>query len=808
MTDLPIETVLGELHVALREAGTAVLQAPPGAGKTTRVPLSLLEQGAFEGRLILLEPRRVAARAAAARMASLLGEEIGGRVGLRMRGESRVTPKTRIEVVTEGVLTRMIQSDPSLEGIGAVVFDEFHERSLNADLGLALTLEARWVLRPDLKILVMSATLDAEPVAKLIGDAPLVTSQGRAFPVEIFWADRPLKWRERGTIERGIAALVETAHKSHDGSILVFLPGAAEIRRVAGLLDGQFYRKTEIVQLFGAMPFADQAKALAPPGPGRRRIVLATAIAETSLTVPGVRVVVDAGLARRSRFDPSTGMSRLVTERAARAEVVQRTGRAGREAAGYCYRLWTKVEEGAMPAFGPPEIETGDLAGLALDLAVWGTEDPADLAFLSRPPASALAAARELLTVLGIFDGDGQVTPLGRKVATVPAHPRLGAMIVKARDVGMAQSAGLLAALLEGRGGQQASDISADLRFLRSGKGESWLSAVRRDARRFGNEPDRGQISAGGLLSLAYPDRIARRRSGSDLRYLMSGGGGAKLREGDPLVGEPWLVAADLDGDRREALIRRAAAIDEAELRSLHDLRISERRVCRWNAQTEKVVSERQQTLGAIVLHRMPLNANDDELKAAMLDGVAAMGLEALPWTNAARRFRARVQWARQSGTDLPDMSEQALMDDLGTWLGPFISGRTRADLARIDVLAALKSRLNWQDQQRLDQGAPSHFVAPTGSRLAVEYDGNQPTISVRLQEMLGQTSHPTAGKLPLVVTLLSPAGRPIQTTSDLPGFWQTSYADVRKDMRGRYPKHHWPEDPANAEPTRRKKPH
>ena len=801
MSDLPIEVVLDDLRRALGSDGRAVLQAPPGAGKTTRVPLFLLEVGAFDGRLIILEPRRVAARAAASRMAGLLGEEIGGRVGLRMRGESKVSDRTRIEVVTEGVLTRMIQSDPALEGIGAVVFDEFHERSLNADLGLALVWEARSVLRPDLKVLVMSATLDAEPVAALMDGAPLVTSEGRAYPVDIIWADRPLKRSERGTVERGMAALIETALDRHEGGILAFLPGAAEIRRVAGLLEGHLSPQVEIRMLYGALPFADQARALKPAAPGKRHVVLATAIAETSLTVPGIRVVVDAGLARRSRFDPGSGMSRLVTERAARAEVAQRAGRAGREAAGVCYRLWTKAEEGAMPEFGPPEIETGDLAALALDLATWGTGDPGDLAFLTPPPAPAFANARGLLTDLGVFGPDGQVTPLGQEVSKVPAHPRLAAMIVKARDHGMAGSAGLLAALLESRGRDPSPDLAADLRLLKAGKGP-----IRKEAQRFGRAKDTGSLSAGALLSLAYPDRIAHRRKGGAPRFLMAGGGGAFLKEDDALSGCTWLVAADLDGERREARIRRGAQIDEADILDLHAASVDLRTACFWDNQQEKVIAEEQESLGAIVFRRRPASVDPQSIRAAMLDGVRAIGLDALPWSAAARRFRARVDWARRAGSDLPPMSDEALEVDLGDWLGPFVVGRSRADFERIDLLAALQSRLDWAATAELDKAAPAHFVAPTGTRLAIDYDRDVPAISVRLQEMLGQTTHPKAGNLPLVVTLLSPAQRPIQTTADLPGFWTSSYSDVRKDMRGRYPKHHWPEDPAEAEPTRRKK--
>ena len=791
---LPIESILPELGAAIASSGAAVLQAPPGAGKTTRVPLFLLETKAFEGRLILLEPRRVAARTAATRMAETLGQKPGETVGYRFRGETKVSRATRIEVVTEGVLTRMLQNDPSLEGIGAILFDEFHERSLNADLGLALTLEAREALRPNLKLIVMSATLDAAPVAALVGDAPVITSQGRAYPVTTHWAARPEKRTERGWLERAMAARITEAHEAEEGSILAFLPGAGEIARTQNLLD---VPGTEILPLYGALPFAEQLRALSKPD--GRRIVLATAIAETSLTVPGVRVVVDAGLARRARFDPASGMTRLVTERAARAEAEQRQGRAGREAPGACYRLWTKAEEGVMPAFAPVEMETGDLSGLALDLAAWGAEDPADLAFLTPPPEGALSEARELLGALGALGKTG-LTDKGQAMAALPLSPRLAAMVVEARAHGMGGTAAELAALLED-GPTRQIDIARALAEVRRGK-DARAARIRREAKRTARQ-DTAEASPGAVLSFAYPDRIAQRRTGDAPRYLMSGGGGAALPLGEELGAEPWLVAADLDGDRREARIRAAAAVSEEDVLRFHTDSLVSEDVVRWDGKAGKVVSETQDRLGAIVLRRRPAEASDAAIRAAMVEGIAEAGLERLSWSAAAKQLCARVKWAGMD--DWPDLSVEGLTKNLD-WLAPFIQGRTKADWDRIDLLAALEARLGWEAKSQLDSLAPTHLTAPTGTRLRVDYSGAAPAISVRLQEMLGQTRHPTIGaqRIPVVITLLSPAQRPIQVTSDLPGFWQTSYPEVRKEMRSRYIRHHWPEDPAEAAPMTR----
>ena len=817
MADLPVAEVLDELADALNRRGRAVLVAPPGAGKTTLVPLAMLNTG-DAGRILMLEPRRLAARAAAERMASLLGETLGDRVGYRIRGETKVSAATRIEVVTEGVLTRMIQTDPSLDGIGTIIFDEFHERSLNADLGLALTLEAREALRPDIRILAMSATLDAEPLARLMGGAPVIRSGGRAFPVEIRWAER--SWRAsagpRGPrLEDAMAALIRRAHDEGDGDILAFLPGEREIRRTAAFLAG-IDAATDIRPLFGAMKFSDQRAALAAAPAGRRKIVLATAIAETSLTVEGVTAVVDAGLARRARFNPGSGMTRLVTEPASRAEAEQRRGRAGRLAPGVCWRLWTKGEDGAHPEFAPPEIETTDLAPLALELAAWGAK-PGDLAFLSPPPEGPLAAARTLLSDLGALDGVGRITPHGRDLARAPAHPRLAHMILTASKTEKG-AACQLAALLEARDPLRGAgaDISHRLKALaapnRHGPAEGALRRVGEEAARLARRMSikfTAPAAPGPLLARAYPDRIALRRKGQEARYLLSGGKGARLAEEDALAGERLLVVADLDGGGREAAARLAAPISQAEVEALFADRIEWVETCEWSRRDRRVEAWRRRKLGAISLEaRRWTDAPPEAVAEAMAAGVRDLGLTALPWTDAARRLAARVEWARSRGAEAAPLDDVTLLAELEVWLAPHLQGVTDMEgLKRLDLASILRAHVGWAGMQAVDRIAPESFAAPTGTGCRIDYGGAQPSIAVRLQEMFGVDRHPQAGGEPLLVELLSPAGRPVQTTADLPGFWRTSYADVRRDMRGRYPKHPWPEEPLAAEPTRRAKP-
>jgi ATP-dependent helicase HrpB len=804
--NLPVDAVMPDIVGQLARHGRLVLQAPPGSGKTTRVPLGLMDHGPDHGRILMLEPRRIAARSAAERLAAQLGERPGARVGYRMRGDSR--PGTRIEVVTEGILTRMIQSDPELAGIGCIIFDEFHERSLQADLGLALSLDIAGSIRPDLRLMVMSATLDSGPVAALMGDAPVVTAAGESFPVETRWIDRP--WDGPGTgwtdFVRRAAMLTEQALGETSGGILVFLPGEGEIRALAARVTSSLPPDTTLLPLYGNLPFADQQRALRPLEAGRK-LVLATAIAETSLTIPDISVVVDGGRARRARFDPASGMARLVTERVTRAEADQRRGRAGRTGPGICYRMWTKGAEGGLIAFPPPEIASADLAPLALDLAAWGS---ADLPFLTPPPAAALAEARALLRQLGALDRDGRPTSHGRRLSDIPAHPRLAHMLAG----GGGPLAVDLAALLEGRGPPRSddpgtADIGPRLDALRRQGGDRNLAEARRRLAPHAG-PDRG-LDAGALLSLAYPDRIGQRRPSTAPRYLLSGGKGALLDRNDSLAGSSMLVAADLDGDPTEATIRLAAPVDEATIRSLHADRIAEARLCTWSRRDGRVIAVLRRTLGALVLDERPwADADPDAIAGAMLDGIRDAGLRALPWAPAARRLAERACWARAQGADLPDMTDGGLMADLDLWLRPWLgSARSLADLSRIDLAAALRARLGADGERRLDRLAPDSITAPTGTRLQIDYSGEKPSVSVRLQEMFGTTIHPTVGphRVPLSVELLSPARRPVQTTSDLPRFWISSYADVRKDMRGQYPRHPWPEDPRLASPTTRAKP-
>ena len=827
MSALPIDPVLPEISAALRAHGRAVLQAPPGAGKTTRVPLHLLEEG-INGRILMLEPRRVAARAAAERLAESLGEAPGVRVGYRIRGEA--VAGSRIEVVTEGILTRMIQSDAELPGVGCVIFDEFHERALQADFGLALVLEIRAALRPDLRLLVMSATLDAGPVAELMGGAPVITAEGRAWPVETLWLDRP--WSSGAgrvpRLEDAAADLVLRALGGTEGGVLVFLPGQGEIGRVAARLGGRLPEGMVVQPLHGGLPFAKQRAALAPM-PGARKLVLATAIAETSLTIPDVRVVVDAGRARRARFDPGSGMTRLVTERVTRAEAEQRRGRAGRVAAGWCYRLWTRGEEGSLGAFAPPEIAAADLTGLALELACWGAAAET-MPFLTPPPAPALAEAKALLTGLGALDAGGGVTAHGRALARMPLHPRLGHMLVEAARAGSGGLAADLAALLQARdplrgaGGRPPVDLGLRLAALRDPKAveaeapviadRGAIAALRTEAGRLRRPAPRSDgpgLSPGAVLSLAYPDRIARRRPGPQPRYLLSGGKGAVLPEGDPLGSAPMIVAADLDGDPREAMVRLALPVTVVDVRALHADALERVQVCEWSRRERAVVARERLMLGALALEdRRWADASAEAVAAAMVAGVRDLGIEALPWTPAARRLAGRVEWLRGQGAELADFSAEGLTRDVEDWLAPFVGGMTRAaDLARLGLAAALDARLGYEGRRTLDRLAPASFTAPTGTKLPIDYSSGAPAVSVRLQEVFGLTRHPVIGpsKAPLVFELLSPGRRPVQTTADLPGFWADTYADVRRDMRGRYPRHPWPEDPAVADATRRAKP-
>ena len=840
---LPIDAVLGDLAATLGRGTSAVLQAPPGAGKTTGVPLALLDAPWLTGRkIIMLEPRRLATRAAARRMSQLLGQGVGGTVGFRVRGETRVSRATRIDVVTEGILTRMLQTDPSLEDVGLVVFDEFHERSLDADLALALALETRDVLRPDLRVLVMSATIDGAGVARLLGNAPVITSEGRAYPVETRYVDRRSDLR----VEDAAVSVVRRTLSADEGDILVFLPGAGEIRRAADLLAaGDLPPRTHIRPLHGTLSPAEQDDAILPSGPGERKVVLATSIAETSLTIEGVRVVIDGGLSRVPRFSPRTGMASLETVRVSRASADQRRGRAGRVAPGVCYRLWGEHEQHHLVAHSSPEILEADLAPLALELAAFGVENPATLRWLDEPPVAAYAQARELLVELGALESvstsatGGRITPRGRRMAGLPLHPRLAHMVVEAKTLGALPLACDLAALLSERDpmrGTAASppdaDIESRLPLLR-GLGHSLppgqtasgdaLRRIRAESARLlaalGGPPEtQGPIAvddtsaAGLLLAFAYPDRIGQLRAPRTGRFLLRNGNGATLSGAQSLSDSAYIVAAELDGRRPESRIFLAARFELTDLERHFAEQIALDQEITWDARDGAVVARERECLGAIVLAERPLRNPDPEVvRAVLLDGIRQAGPDALPWSDGARSLRKRLAFLRGLDSSWPDVSDEALSETLGIWLGPHL-GRARSlnDVARVDLAGALLTMLPWNKRASLDELAPTHIVVPSGSRIPIDYgDVSAPVLAVRLQEMFGLADTPriARGTVPLTVHLLSPAQRPVQVTRDLAGFWRTSYFDVRKEMRGRYPKHYWPDDPMQAEPARRAKP-
>lgn len=817
---LPIDGVLPNLLATLADGPNAVLAAPPGAGKTTRVPLALVDASWRSGRkIVMLEPRRIAARAAAERLAAELGEKPGQTVGYQIRGESR-TGKV-INVVTEGVLTRMIQSDAELPEIAAILFDEAHERSIHSDLGLALSLDIQAALRPDLRLVVMSATLDTDAFAKTMGGAPVVESPGKIYPVESHWLSRP--WKKTGQGRRGfeaaVADLTRVAFESTQGDILVFLPGVGEINRTRTHLDPARL-KADIDVLHGSLPFRDQAAVLKPRESSQRRIILTTAIAETSLTVPGVRVVVDGGLARRARTDAASGLSRLVTTPVSRAQADQRRGRAGRLGPGTCYRLWTKGEEGGLPAFAPPEILETDLSALVLELALWGVHDPSELNFPTPPPTAGIDAAKALLTDLQALDGHHQITPHGRAIAVKPMHPRLAHMMAVADQKGLQAEAAVLAALLSERDplphGAQA-DLGDRVRAILGDRpapagAKPTLDRIRSEAKRHSKAlPKLGPAlkSAGVLASMAYPDRIAKRRDGPAPRFLLSGGRGAVMDASDPLSSQAYLVATDLE-DGSEARIRTAAPITEAELRDHHADRIRSDETALWSARHRRVDAQQREMLGSVPLTaRHWTSAPPEMLGQALAEGVRQLGIAALPWPKSALALRGRVAWLQQrsNGSDgFPDWSDAALADP-DTWLTPHLSGLTRIEqIAELDLTAILKADLDWDMIQTIDQLAPRSFTTPLGRKVVIDYGLENPSITLKVQELYGVTSHPSVGHpaVPLAIELMSPANRPVQKTADLPGFWQTSYKDVRKDMRAKYPKHHWPEDPMIAAPMER----
>jgi ATP-dependent helicase HrpB len=812
---LPIEAVLPELTAALRAGPNAVLVAPPGAGKTTRVPLALLAEGWAEGgRIILLEPRRLAARAAAERMAKTLGERVGETVGLRVRMESRVGPKTRIEVVTEGVFTRRIVEDPALEGVAAVLFDEFHERSLDADLGLALAIEAQAGLREDLRIVAMSATLDGARVVRLLGDAPLIRSEGRAYPVETRYLSRDPNRR----IEEQVVEATARALRAEPGSALVFLPGAGEIRRVeTALKDRLSDPAVDVVPLFGALDRGDQDAAIRPAPPGRRKVVLATSIAETSLTIEGVRIVVDSGLSRVPVYEPGIGLTRLETRRASRASADQRRGRAGRTEPGVCYRLWEEAATGALDAFSRPEILAADLSGLLLDCAEWGVADPTTLPFLDAPPAPTLAEARTQLTELGALDSDGRITPVGRRMRALPLPARLARMVLAGAEHGQANDAAELAGLLSERGlGGDAADLEERLdRFRRDRSGRAtelrrMASGWARMAGTASQAP--ADLSTGALIALAYPDRIAKAR-GKPGDYVMANGRGASLEPHLALARQPFLAVAEIAGGAASARILAAAPITPEEIEILAGDRTERRTELVFDPAAKALRARSVRRLGSVLLGEAPLPvpATADAARA-LARGLAGLGIAALPWSDAARQLRDRVTFLRRAeGPDWPDLSDAALADSIEEWLAPHLMGkRGLADISASELREALEALIAWDKRRRLDEEAPTHITVPTGSSVPVDYAAEGgPAVSVRVQELFGLAIHPAigGGRVPLVLNLLSPAHRPIQVTRDLPAFWRGSWSDVRSEMRGRYPRHPWPEDPASAEPTRRAKP-
>jgi ATP-dependent helicase HrpB len=821
---LPIDAALPELTSALRARNAAVLVAPPGAGKTTKVPLVLAEEGwAKGGRIIVLEPRRLAARAAAERMAKTLGERVGETVGLRVRFGSKVSRKTRVEIITEGIFTRLILDDPMLDGVAAVLFDEFHERSLDADLGLALARDVQQGLREDLKLLVMSATIDGARVAGLLGNAPVVQSEGRAFPVETRYAGR-----DGRPIEPQMAETILRALRAEPGSLLAFLPGAAEIRRTQALLDSGVDTATDVVALYGALAGEEQDRAILPAPPGRRKIVLATSIAETSITIEGVRIVVDSGLARVPRYEPDVGVTRLETVRVSRAAADQRRGRAGRVEPGVCYRLWDEPQTASLEAFARPEILAADLSSFALDLAAWGAA-PEKLSFLDPPPRAAVAEAKALLKELGAIDRDGRITEEGRKLRRLPLPPRLARMVIDAGSSGAAIAGAEIAAIITERGlGGDDVDLRERLNALHRDR-----SARARDARAMAQRwaeiasdaaapQNGGDISTGALVALAYPERIAKNRGGANrasdsCAFLLANGRGAVVDAASPLAREPFLAVAELTGTAAQGRILSAAPITLAEIETRLADRIEMRDDVLFDAASTSLRGRKTRRLGAITLGERPYAVVPNAETAKLLaEKIAGLGIDRLPWSKALRQWRDRVMFLRasesQSGdqSDWPDLSDAALARSAQDWLVPMLADKTSlGEITPEQLAGALHAFLPWPLRRRLDAEAPTHFAAPTGTQVPIDYEAGGPKIAIRVQELFGLDCHPTiaGGKIPLVIELLSPAHRPVQTTRDLPGFWRGSYAAVRGDMRGRYPKHPWPDDPVAALPTRRAKP-
>ena len=844
-SSLPIDDALPRLTAALLAHNAAVLVAPPGAGKTTRVPLVLLDEPwAADKKILVLEPRRLAARAAAARMAATLNEQVGDTVGLRVRFGSKVSKRTRIEVVTEGVFTRLVLDDPSLDGVAAVLFDEFHERSLDADLGLALARDVQQGLREDLKILVMSATLDGARVAALLGNAPVVESQGRSFNVETRYLGRDPRVR----IESEVADAVARALRAEQGSALVFLPGAAEIRRTETQLKERIDDPAvDIVALYGALDAREQDRAISAPPPGRRKVVLATSIAETSLTIEGVRVVIDSGLSRVPRYEPDVGLTRLETVRVSRAAADQRRGRAGRTEPGVCYRLWDEPQTGSLEPYTRPEILSADLSSFVLDLAQWGVSDPGTLAFLDPPPQAALNEARGLLSELGALDAQGRITEEGRRLRALPLPPRLARMVVDAAAEGAGEQAACIAAILTERGlGGDDPDLRHRLdqfRRDRSRRAEDARAMVKRWRSLSYPSPERGgsacaagrggvneatptrraaradlPLAGGGIgsvgviLSLAYPDRIAKNRGGGAGGFLLANGRGGVVDAASPLSREPFLAVAELTGAAAASRILLAAPTTLAEIEARFADTIEDRESVIFDRGSASLRARRSRRLGALVLAEQikPVEPDNDSAKL-LAEGIAALGIGKLPWSKPQLQLRDRVQFLRKAeGDEWPDLSDDALARNAVEWLAPFLVDKTAlSQIGADDLAGALDALLPWALRRRLDAEAPAHFTAPSGSHVPIDYAAEEgPKLSIRVQELFGLAVHPAVagGRVPLVVELLSPAQRPVQVTRDLPGFWRGSYAEVKTEMRGRYPRHPWPDDPLRAPATRRAK--
>ncbi|AXK81893.1 ATP-dependent helicase HrpB [Pseudolabrys taiwanensis] len=811
---LPIDAALPGLVSALGTSNAAVLVAPPGAGKTTRVPLVLIDEAwATDKKVLVLEPRRLAARAAASRMAATLGEQVGDTVGLRVRFGSKVSKRTRIEVVTEGIFTRLVLDDPSLDGIAAVLFDEFHERSLDADLGLALARDAQQGLREDLRLLVMSATLDGARVASLLGNAPVVESEGRAFPVETRYLGRD----PRARIENQVADAVERALRAEPGSLLVFLPGAGEIRRAETLLKERVRDPSvDVVALFGALDMRDQDRAIAPAPAGRRKVVLATSIAETSLTIEGVRVVIDSGLSRVPRYEPDVGITRLETVRVSRAAADQRRGRAGRTEPGVCYRLWDEPQTGSLEAYTRPVILSADLSSFVLDLAQWGATDPSTLAFLDQPPSAALSEAKTLLTELNAIDAQGRITEEGRKLRQLPLPPRLARMVVDAAAEGAGDMAATVAAIVTERG-LGGDDVNLEHRLDqfrrdRSKRAEDARAMVKRWADTAGGR-GAGEISAGEILALGYPDRIAKSRGGGTGAFLLANGRGGNVDPASSLAREAFLAVAELTGAAVQSRILLAAPITLPEIEARFGGKIEDRDAVTFDNGSASLRARRTRRLGALVLAEQIKQVSPDADTARTLaQGIVSLGLDKLPWSKAALQFRKRVGFLRKAeGDEWPDLSNEGLALNTADWLEPILIDKTsRSQIGADELSDAVMGPVPWNLRRRLDEEAPTHFTAPTGTAVPIDYEAEQgPTISIRVQELFGLSKHPSIadGRVPLVIELLSPGHKPVQITRDLPGFWHGSYADVRVEMRGRYPRHPWPADPANAPPTRRAKP-